>query len=99
VIDLGDITGNSWARLPVGNCGVSGSAYYTDQTLSWGRGEYKRILFSDEDIEKNMEHCLIVDTGESDKWSLLGHLGRSLQVRHYFVIACITIMIGAQFVS
>lgn len=58
LIDYGNME-RSFAVLPSGNSGNSGSAYYDDQVDMYLKGEYRIINFSSRQIEEGKKHEII----------------------------------------
>ncbi|MBU2511110.1 penicillin acylase family protein [bacterium] len=59
LIDIGSPE-NSWSILPTGNSGNFPSAFYDDQAEMFIHGEYRRIVFSELQIEQSKTHEIVL---------------------------------------
>ena len=49
---------DSWSIIPTGNSGNFMSPFYDDQAQMFIQSQYRKILFTDEQIKKNSSHVL-----------------------------------------
>jgi len=59
IIDLSNLS-NSQAILPTGNCGHLGNPHYDDCIQEYIKGTLRPMLWTEEDIKKNVEAVLIL---------------------------------------
>lgn len=61
IVDMGDLA-KSECILPPGNSGQPGSPNYGDQAEMWYKGEYRSMLWTREQVEKEEKYRLILES-------------------------------------
>jgi len=69
IIDCSNLS-NSQAILPTGNCGILGNRHYDDCIQEFMKGTLRPMLWTEEEIKKNIEAVLILQANTNSRCSI-----------------------------
>lgn len=59
IVDFSDVRNNSWSILPTGQSGNYFSPYYADQAEMYARGEFRKMMMEEREIQKSINLLLL----------------------------------------